>query len=121
MKFDPLSMVIDSPIEVGSRTIHLLTELLLKDKFNALFDEDGDAGESQRLEAIINCLIEILIKSVSANKTKLWVLQQFKESLERVELEDTEARELFGVLLEEIMDILGIESSDGLLAFYLGT
>ena len=34
--------------------------------------------------------------------------------------EGSEAREHFGMELEHIMDILGIESSDGMLSYYLG-
>jgi hypothetical protein len=48
------------------------------------------------------------------------VLKQFQESLEIVQEEDTEAREHFGMELERVMDILGIESSDGVLTHYLG-
>jgi len=47
-------------------------------------------------------------------------MKQFQRFLVKVEGEDTEGREHFGMEIEEVMDILGIESSDGLLAFYLG-
>ena len=46
-------------------------------------------------------------------------MQQFQPTLELVETEDTEAREDFGEHLERIMDILHIESSNGLLNRYL--
>jgi hypothetical protein len=48
------------------------------------------------------------------------VLEQFQPSLEAAESEDTEGREHFGTELEMIMEILGIDSSDGLLTHYLG-
>ena len=47
-------------------------------------------------------------------------MRQFQRSLVRVENEDTEGRDHFGTELETIMGVLGIESSDGLLTFYLG-
>jgi len=46
-------------------------------------------------------------------------MQQFKPSLEELYGEDTEARDHYGDHLELIMDILDIESSDGILSFYL--
>lgn len=57
---------------------------------------------------------------MSTNPTKLWVLAEFQRSLALVENEDTEGREHFGTELKSIMDVLGIGSSDGLLAAYLG-
>jgi hypothetical protein len=46
-------------------------------------------------------------------------MRQFQAQLEPMFQEDTEAREHFGLELEAIMDILRIESSDGLLSYYL--
>jgi hypothetical protein len=48
------------------------------------------------------------------------VLTEFQTALRLVEEEDTDGRDHFGMEMENIMDILGIESSDGLLAAYLG-
>lgn len=45
---------------------------------------------------------------------------QFQLSLQLVEGEDTEGRAHFGREIESLMDIFGIDSSDGLLADYLG-
>jgi hypothetical protein len=47
------------------------------------------------------------------------VLKQCQESLEMVQHEDTEAREHFGMELERLVGMLGIESSDGLVTYYL--
>jgi hypothetical protein len=46
-------------------------------------------------------------------------MRQFQPSLEAVRMEDTEGRDHFGTHIERVMDILHIESSDGLLGFYL--
>ena len=40
--------------------------------------------------------------------------------LEAVQHDDTEVRDGVGTELEALMDLLGIESSDGVLAYYLG-
>ena len=64
-------------------------------------------------------ILDRLIAGIAQNPGKLRALTQFKPSLEKVESEDTEAQEDFGEHLERLMDILGIESSDGLLGFYL--
>jgi len=45
---------------------------------------------------------------------------QFQRYLETLGAEDTEGREHLGVEMERMMDIVGIQSSDGLLRFYLG-
>jgi hypothetical protein len=47
-------------------------------------------------------------------------MAEFQRHLTKVQLEDSEGREHIGIEVEEVMDILGIESSDGLLSFYLG-
>lgn len=78
------------------------------------------ALERERLSKVLNDLVDALLQGVEANPTKRWVMAQFQRHLVLVEREDTEGREHFGVEVEEIMDILGIESSDGLLSFYLG-
>jgi len=78
------------------------------------------AEERARLSSILNDLADRLIQGVKAHPAKRWVMTEFQRSLELVEHEDTEGREHFGMELEEMMDILGIDSSDGLLARYLG-
>ena len=47
-------------------------------------------------------------------------MKQFQPFLDIAMDEDTEGREHFAGHLAMIMDILEIESSDGLLGFYLG-
>lgn len=119
MNYDPLFEVIDEPIEVDDSIVVKLHILKAVEKFGSLPGENT-AEEKERLSTIINDLLLRLIDGIQANSTKLWVLAEFQQSLVLVENEDTEAREHFGSELESIMDILGIESSDGLLAAYLG-
>lgn len=119
MNYDPLSDVIDAPVEIDESTVTKLHILKAGEKFGSLPGEDT-AAEKQRLTTVLNDLLGRLIVGVEANPTKLWVLTEFQHSLTLVEEEDTEGREHFGTELESIMDVLGIESSDGLLAAYLG-
>ena len=119
MKYDPLSEVVDEPIEVDDSTVMKLHILKAVEKFGSLPGENT-AEERKRLSTILNDLLLRLISGVQANPTKLWVLAEFQRSLVLVENEDTEGREHFGTELESIMDVLEIESSDGLLAAYLG-
>ena len=69
---------------------------------------------------MLNDLADRLLADIAKHPSKLWVLTEFQTALKLVEEEDTEGRDHFGMELENIMDILGIESSDGLLAAYLG-
>jgi hypothetical protein len=119
MSYDPLAEVVDEPIEMDESTVVKLHILRMVEKFTSL-PGTNTLEEKARLSAVLNDLLNRLIGGVQANPTKLWVLAEFQHSLKLVESEDTEGREHFGTELESIMDVLGIESSDGLLAAYLG-
>ncbi len=90
MNYDPLIEVIDAPIEIDESTVTKLHILRVVEKFGSLPGENT-AEEKERLSAVLNDLLGRLIDG-----------------------------EHFGTELESIMDVLGIESSDGLLAAYLG-
>jgi hypothetical protein len=119
MNYDPLSEVIDEPLDVNEVVVGKLDAFRIKDKFSLLPGVDTTL-ERERLSKVIDGLTDALIAGIEANPTKLWVMGQFQVYLVQVEEEDTEGREHFGMELEELMDILGIESSDGLLSAYLG-
>lgn len=118
MSYDPLSEVIDEPISVSAQDVQELKRLRDSEKFTDLPGIDTVA-EQTRLSQVFDNLLDRLIAGTLENPSKLWVLSQFKTALEAVQFEDTEAREDFGEHLEKVMDILHIESSDGLLNFYL--
>jgi len=86
----------------------------------ALLPGVDTSAERARLSQKLNDLADVLVRGVERNSSKRWVLSQFQRALDGMDQEDTEAREHFGMELEHIMDILGIESSDGLLSYYLG-
>ncbi|MEB0031593.1 DUF4844 domain-containing protein [Undibacterium sp. RTI2.1] len=119
MTFDPLSEVEDAALSIDDSQIYLLTEMLQSEKYIE-FADSYDVNERERLTVVTNDLLSVLIEKIRLNPTKLFVLSEFKYALEKIENEDTEACESFGEELGKIMGILNIESSDGLLAFYLG-
>ena len=119
MTYNPLVEVIDAPLAIDASILNHLRDYRRRPKLVLLPGVDV-TEERDRLENVLNHLVDRLIDGIEENPTKLWVLTQFQPSLESVEGEDTEAREHFGMELESVMEILGIDSSDGLLACYLG-
>jgi hypothetical protein len=119
MDRNPLDEVIDRPIEATPETVAELSEFLSKSKFLELPGIDNE-DEKKELSDLLDGILNSLIEGLAENPTKKWVMQQFCLALEAVEDSDTEVRDHFGDHLELIMDILEIESSDGILGFYLG-
>lgn len=74
----------------------------------------GSESEREKLEILINSLIERLIQKLEYVDKK-GILNEFKISLDTANDFDTENREQICAYLQKIMDIFGIESSDGLL------
>jgi len=79
-----------------------------------------DEAERQRCEAAINALIGKIEAGIGDHPTKQFVLGEFSVTLKALDPPvDTEDRERFCTYLEEIMDIVGLESSDGVLNTWL--
>lgn len=119
MTYDPLSEVIDEPLHVDAEVIATLVKFRSQPKL-VLLPGVAPMLERERLSKAIDDLLDVLVVGIEDNPSKLWVLTQFRSALVQVQMEDTEGREHFGMEVEHIMDILGIESSDGVLSFYLG-
>lgn len=119
MVYNPISEVIDEKLHIDKNTIDKMSAFRAVPKLTYLPGVDPTL-ERDRLSKVLEDLVDRLILGIEDNPTKLWVLTEFQRSLELVEQEATEGREHFGTELEKIMDILGIESSDGLLSCYLG-
>lgn len=117
-KYDPIADIMDEPLVIDDSTLAQLRSFRAEPKFLDLPGEKG-IEERPRLTATFDELLDRLIAGIEQNPQKLWVMKEFQRVLEQVEREDTEAREPFGRYLERIMDILRIESSDGLLDWYL--
>jgi hypothetical protein len=118
--YDPLIEIVDEALIINPEIMERLSAFRLREPKLPMLPGVDVSEERARLSKIVNDLVDRLIQGVEIHPTKLWVLTEFQRSLELVEQEDTEGREHFGMELEQIMDILGIESSDGLLACYLG-
>ena len=95
----------------------LLETFVAKKKFSAEKLYSGVRGEPERLrfEGAINDLAGRLSPLVTNPKPKKDLLNEFKAFLPLIETADTEDRERALTYLEELMDIFGVESSDGLL------
>lgn len=119
---------IDETIKVKETAIDELKKLLSIQKFEADNDENssnfgyvGLLPEENRPLAnrTLNKLIQrlILLFEDNENITKRMVLNEFEKSLIEFEniAEDTEDRERLCYYIEEIMDIIGLESSYNLL------
>jgi hypothetical protein len=115
---DPLKEVRDAPLMITSETLDRLRAFAAAEKFTDL-PGLNTSEEQARLSAALNSLLSTLIAGVTQNPSKLWVMAQFQPVMDSLYGEDTEGKEAFGAHLGQIMDILGIESSDGLLGFYL--
>lgn len=106
-------------LEITDSTVIELRNFLAQKKFIEDFSlmYPGAPDESVRASAelIINNLASRLIMGVTDNPTKAYVLGQFKLSLNQLESYDSEERDRALSYMEGIMDILNIESSDGLL------
>ena len=115
---DPLDEVLDAPIMVDAGVLDALTVFCNSPKRTDLAEAEPD-DPSLDLSPNLNRLAERLLQGIAANPSKRWVMAQFQKSLAPVVRVDDEGRERFGSELQKVMQILGIESDDGLLGFYL--
>jgi hypothetical protein len=94
-----------------------LSQFIAKKKFLAEGFYPGATNEADRVkfEAKVNELARRLLKLPLAEQTKARVLDQFRPTMNEFEEADSEERDRFLGYLEELMNIFGIESSDGLL------
>jgi uncharacterized protein DUF4844 len=96
-----------------------LTDLKAQPKFKAepgtIYNGLRPEEDRQLAELQLNELIARLIQTPRDRLTNEFVLAQFAQSLSLFPGQDTEDRERMCLYLEQIMDIFGIESSEGLL------
>jgi uncharacterized protein DUF4844 len=110
----------DQKLNVTQVTFARLAELRARPKYVALPPGtlyNGLRPEDARLlaERQINALIDRLRDGLASKPSKKFTLDEFARTMAEFDPIDTEDREQLLRYLEEIMDILGIESSDGLL------
>lgn len=119
MPYDPLSAIVDQGLKIDDDTIDALRALRTDERFLHPPSLNPDA-DTEQLSSLTDALLDRLILKLKANPSKVWVMSEFQPVLESVATECTEARDIVGYRLEQIMDIVGIDSSDGMLSFYLG-
>jgi hypothetical protein len=113
----------DQKLEVSADVIGRLSELRVQAKYIDMPGTiyNGMRPESSRLlaEEQLNRLIDCLRDSLPAKPSKKFVLAEFARTMAEFEPIDTEDRERLLRYLKEIMAILGIASSDGLLSRWM--
>ena len=117
MEYSPLLEVQDQTLVITQSTLSELKSFKGSDLFAEL--PGSVLNEKQLLTKTLESILDTLINGLLQNPSKFWVMETFLPELEIMEMQDTEAKEHFGDHLEIIMDILHIESSDGLLSYYL--
>lgn len=118
MAADPFAQVEDAPLFVVPSMLDALRGYRNGPK---LADLPGPSPSPQRerLAGELDRLADALLEGIEAHPTKFWVLKQFQQSLLAIQQEDAEAREHFGNELERLLETLGIDSSDGVVEYYL--
>ena len=112
----------DHPLTVSAETIEQLRALRAKPKFldetDLLYPGAPNENVRVRAEAPLNALLDRLVLELPDNPKKSFVLGCFKDTLRQFNGFDTEEQERMGRYLEEIMDILGIQSSEKLISVW---
>jgi hypothetical protein len=95
-----------------------LDRFIAKKKFvkEPFYLVDLDEADRLRYEAWVNQLARSLRKLAPARQTKPVVLGMFKPVMKKFENTEVEDQDRFLGYLVELMDIFGVESSDGLLS-----
>lgn len=118
MARDPMQKVRDALLFVVPRMLEQLRAFRDGPKL-ANLPGPNPSAERERLASELDRLAGALLAGLERHPTKFWVLTQFQHALEAVQDADARAREHFGEELERIMDVLGIDSSDGVVEYYL--
>ena len=118
-----LTPAADQKLEISYEAIDRLTKLRSKKKYVELPGTiyNGMRPESSRLLAQeqLNQLIDRLKDGLPAKPSKKFVLTEFAKTMAEFHAIDTEDREQLVRYLKEIMDSVGIVSSDGLLSRWM--
>jgi Domain of unknown function (DUF4844) len=108
----------EQALSVTSETLVKLLALRESDTFADLPGVEPSV-ERARMKATLNELLSQLIQGIEANPRKSWVVAQMKPTVQKIYLEDTEARERFVGYLHDVLVILEIESTNGAFFQYL--
>ena len=115
---NPLDEVMDATLVVNASVLDGLLAFRNGAKRTDLVEAEPD-DPSRDLSPNLDRLAGRLLQGIEVNPSKRWVMAQFQQSLVPVIWIDDDGRERFGGELKKVMQILGIESDEGLLDFYL--
>jgi hypothetical protein len=108
----------EQDLRVTPDTLAKLMALRESDTFADLPGIDPSV-ERARMKAALNELLSRLLQGLETNPHKSWVIAQMKPTVQKIYLEDTEARERFVGYLHEVLVTLEIESTNGAFFRYL--
>jgi Domain of unknown function (DUF4844) len=118
-----LSPAPDQRLSICEHVLTSLSELRSRAKYveipGTIYNGMRPEPLRQTSEAQLNSLIDRLRNGLPSKPSKKFVLSEFSKTMAEFEAGDTEDREQLLRYLHEIMDILGIASSDGLLSRWL--
>jgi hypothetical protein len=111
----------DQALIVTPEILQRLSALRSEAKFNEENLYPGAPTEEIRMNAeqAVNALLDRLSAGLPESPRKSYVLSEFLKMLKAFDDEDTEEREQACTYCERVMNILGIESSDGTLNTWL--
>lgn len=106
----------DHPISISDDVISQLTACLAEPKFrgDACYPEP-DESVRDRAEALLNAFIERLIACGPRVTSKAQILAELKFTLVAFDDFDSEEQDKLMLHLDPLFDLLGIESTDGLI------
>ena len=106
-------------LSINEATLQRLRHLRAEPKFHedvpTLYPGAPNDEVRSRCERQLNALIDRLTAGLPTHAVKQYVLGEFRTTLTAFESEDSEECDRLLHYMEEIMDITGIASSDGLL------
>jgi hypothetical protein len=111
----------DQALAITPEVLQQLGSLLSERKFEGegLYPGAPDEDIRHRAEGAVNTMLGRLQVGLLPSPYKSYVLSEFLEMLKSFENDDTEEREQACSYCERVMDLLGIESSDGMLNTWL--
>lgn len=110
-----------APLAVPPQAESDLAHIAMVRKFGpdgVLYTGIADPTKRSIAESTINSAISNIATGIRSHPTKTFVLEQFQRALVLLDaagLADSEDREAAAGYLEQVMDVVGLESSDGML------
>ena len=106
-------------LSINEAIMQRLRDLRAEPKFHedmqTLYPGAPNEEVRSRCEHQLNALIDRLIAGLPAHTAKQYVLEEFRTTLTAFQSEDSEECDRLLRYMEQVMDITGIVSSDGLL------